>query len=78
MIRRERSAQRLASLLTGTSGTTVRIIYDRAVHRYRVVWTNGPDVAQMSTLAMRHTHSIPGLDLSTLLWDRGTTTPARR
>lgn len=77
MSRRERTVQRLANLLTGTSGSTVRIIYDRAVHRHRVVWTNGLDVAQMSTLAMRHADSIPGLDLSTLVWDRGTTAKVR-
>ncbi|HEV2782331.1 MAG TPA: hypothetical protein VGX25_23310 [Actinophytocola sp.] len=73
MSKHARSARRLASLLTGVSGTVVRIYYDRGLHRHRVVWTNGPDVAQMYTLAMRHAGAIPGLDLTTLLWDRGTT-----
>jgi hypothetical protein len=71
MGQRARRAQQLATLLTNTSGTTVTIFYDRSVHLHRVIWTNGPDVAQMSTLAMRHADTVPGLDLTKLLWDRG-------
>lgn len=70
MGQRARRARQLANLLTGTSGTTVRIFYDREVHRHRVVWSNGPDVAQMYTLAMRHADNVPGLDLTKLMWDR--------
>jgi hypothetical protein len=71
MGQRARRARQLASLLTGMSGTKVTIIYDREAHRHRVIWTKGPDVAQMYTLAMRHASTVPGLDLSKLLWDRG-------
>lgn len=78
MTRRARSARQLASLLTDVSGSVVRVIYDRDIHRHRVVWTNGPDVAQMYTLAMRHAESIRGLDHTMLVWDRDTTAvPAR-
>lgn len=73
MSKRARSARRLASLLTSHSGTFVRIYYDRQIRRYRVVWTNGPDAAQMFTLAVQARDEVPELDISTLLWDRGTT-----
>jgi hypothetical protein len=72
MSKRARSARRLASLLTSKSGTFVRIYYDRQIRRYRVVWTNGPDAAQMFTLAIQASGEVPELDVSTLLWDRGT------
>jgi hypothetical protein len=73
MSKRARSARRLASLLTSNSGTYVRIYYDRQIRRYRVVWTNGPDAAQMFTYAVQSAREVPELDISTLLWDRGTT-----
>lgn len=73
MTLRARGARQLASLLTRSSGTYVRIYYDREIRRYRVVWTNGPDVGQMYTLAVRCAQDVPNLDPSTLLWDRGTT-----
>jgi hypothetical protein len=72
MSKRARSARRLASLLTSKAGTYVRVYYDRQIRRYRVVWTNGPDAAQMFTLAIQSTHEVPELDVATLLWDRGT------
>ncbi|HEV2782789.1 MAG TPA: hypothetical protein VGX25_25645 [Actinophytocola sp.] len=72
MSKRARNARQLASLLTGKSGTLVRVYYDHAIHRHRVIWTRGPDVAQMYNLAMRHAHAVPGLDLTRMLWDRGT------
>jgi hypothetical protein len=67
---RDRAVQRLASLLTSKSGATVRVFYDRQVRRYRVVWTNGPDTAQMYTLAVRFLPEVSKVDPSTLLWDR--------
>lgn len=67
---RDRGVQRLATLLTSKSGSSVRIFYDRQVRRYRVVWTNGPDTAQMYTLAVRSASEVSKLDLSALLWDR--------
>jgi len=73
MSKRARSARRLASLLTSKSGTFVRIYYDRQIRRYRVGWTNGPDAAQMFTFAVTAAREVPELDVSTLLWDRGTT-----
>jgi hypothetical protein len=73
MTLRARGARQLASLLTRSSGTSVRIYYDREIRRYRVVWTNGPDAGQMYTLAARYAQEVPHLDPSTLLWDRGTT-----
>jgi hypothetical protein len=72
MSKRARSARRLASLLTSNSGTFVRIYYDRQIRRYRVVWTNGPDAAQMFTHAMQARDEVPELDVTTLLWDRVT------
>jgi hypothetical protein len=62
-------------LLTSKSGTAVNTYYDSDIARYRVVWTNGPDVAQMYTLAMRHASDIPQLDLTALQWDRATAKP---
>ena len=73
MTKRARSARRLAGLLTSKSGTFVRIYYDRQIRRYRVVWTNGLDAAQMYTHAIHSADEVPELDISTLLWDRGTT-----
>lgn len=73
MSKRARSARRLASLLTSKSGTYVRVYYDRQIRRYRVVWTNGPDAAQMFTFAVQAAGEVPELDVATLLWDRGTT-----
>ena len=73
MSKRARSARRLASLLTSKSGTYVRVYYDRQIRRYRVVWTNGPDAAQMFTYAVQAAGDVPELDVATLLWDRGTT-----
>jgi hypothetical protein len=73
MSKRARSARRLASLLTSKSGTFVRIYYDRQIRRYRVVWTNGPDAAQMFTFAVQSADEVPELDIPNLLWDRGTT-----
>jgi hypothetical protein len=67
---RDRAVRRLAALLTSKSGSFVRIFYDREVRRYRVVWTNGPDTAQMYTIAVRHTPPVSKVDLSALLWDR--------
>jgi hypothetical protein len=72
MSKRARSARRLASLLTSKSGTYVRVYYDRQIRRYRVVWTNGPDAAQMFTFAVQASTEVRELDISTLLWDRGT------
>jgi hypothetical protein len=77
MSRRARRARRLANLLTSESGTAVSTYYDRDIDRYRVAWTNGPDVAQMYTLAIRHASDIPQLDLTTLQWDRATTKPTQ-
>lgn len=73
MSKRAYQARRLASLLTSTSATSVRIYYDRQIRRHRVVWTDGPDVAQMFTLAMNSADAVPDLDITTLLWDRDTT-----
>jgi hypothetical protein len=73
MSRRARDIRRLAGVLTSKSGTLVRIYYDRALRRYRVVWTNGPDVAQMYTLAIQCVDGALDVDVATLLWDRGTT-----
>lgn len=67
----------LASLLTSMSGTAVNTYYDRGIARYRVIWTGGPDVAQMYTLAMRHADDVPELDITALQWDRGTTKTKR-
>ncbi|MBP2323333.1 hypothetical protein JOF56_003718 [Kibdelosporangium banguiense] len=72
MSKRARGARRLASLLTAASHTYVRVYYDRQIRRYRVVWTNGPDASQMFTLAVQASEEVPDLDISTLLWDRGT------
>ncbi|MET0135103.1 MAG: hypothetical protein ABW215_16100 [Kibdelosporangium sp.] len=72
MSKRARSARRLASRLTSKSGTFVRVYYDRQIRRYRVVWTNGPDAAQMFTFAIQSRDEVPELDVATLLWDRGT------
>ena len=69
---RTRGIRRLASLLTRESGTSVKIYYDRAIRRYHVVWTDGPDVAQMYTLVMRYAPEASKLDPSALLWERGT------
>ncbi len=77
MSKRARDIRRLASLLTGKSGTSVRIYYDRALRRYRVVWTNGPDVAQMYTLAIGCVDGALDVDVAALLWDRGTTSQQR-
>jgi hypothetical protein len=73
MTKRARDIRRLAGLLTTKSGTSVRIYYDRAVRRYRVVWTDGPDVAQMFTLAITCANTDLDVDVPTLLWHRDTT-----
>ncbi|MET0233332.1 MAG: hypothetical protein ABW224_01705 [Kibdelosporangium sp.] len=78
MSKRARSARRLASMLTSKSGTYVRVYYDRQIRRYRVVWTNGPDAAQMFTFAVQAAGEVPELDVATLLWDRGTTNNIHR
>ena len=78
MSRRKRSAQQLAGLLSRKSGATVKIYYDDDIRLHRVVWTNGPDVAEMYNLALRWASTLPELDIANLLWDRGATTaPAR-
>lgn len=72
MSKRARSARRLAGLLTRTAGTHVRVCYDREIRRYRVVWSNGPDAAQMYAFAVQKAGEVPELDVAALLWDRGT------
>ncbi|RSM63863.1 hypothetical protein DMH04_17595 [Kibdelosporangium aridum] len=69
--RRQRSARRLATLLSAAAGTWVIVRYDRAARGYRVVWTGGPTSQAMHALAERHAASIPELDLGELDWDRG-------
>jgi hypothetical protein len=78
MSRRKRSAQQLASLLTRKSGALVRVYYDSDIRLHRVVWANGPDVAQMYTLALRWASTLPELDLATLQWDRDTSNGSKR
>jgi hypothetical protein len=73
MSKRARSARRLASLLSAKSGTDVTVHYDRRVHRYRVVWTDGPNAAQMYGLAASAADSVPELDVFDLLWHRNAT-----
>jgi hypothetical protein len=70
MSKRARASRRLSSLLTSKSGSYVRVYYDRETRRYRVVWTDGPDVAQMHTYAVQAAGEILALDIATLLWDR--------
>jgi hypothetical protein len=77
MGKRARNARQLASMLTGTSGTSVTVYYDHAVHRHHVIWTSGPDVTQMYNLAMRHADAVPGLDLTRMIWKRTSTIQTR-
>src|SRR4051812_428098 len=70
MSNRARSSRRLASLLTASSGTFVRIYYDRKSRRYRVVWEDGFDVPQMFNLALANRSEVADLDITTMLWDR--------
>jgi hypothetical protein len=78
MSRRKRSAQQLASLLTRKAGVLVRVYYDSNTREHRVVWANGPDVAQMYTLALRWASTLPELDLAALVWDRDTSMASSR
>jgi len=64
----------LASLLTQKTGADVIVHYDREIHRYRVLWSNGPDAAQMYGLAVRVADFVPELDVFDLLWHRTGTT----
>lgn len=70
MSKRARASRRLASLLTSATGAYVRIYYDRQIRRYRVVWTNGPNVADMHMLAVGKSSEVPEVDIADLLWDR--------
>jgi len=70
MSKRARASRRLSSLLTSKARTYVRVYYDRQIRRYRVVWTDGPDVARMHAYAVAESSQVPDLDIATLLWDR--------
>ncbi|WP_344878774.1 hypothetical protein [Allokutzneria multivorans] len=70
MSTRARSARRLASLLAVRTGVHVVVRYDRLLRRYQVVWIDGPDEAQMRTVAMANATVVPDIDLGELLWHR--------
>jgi hypothetical protein len=76
--KRARASRRLSSLLTRKSGIYVRVYYDRQIRRYRVVWTDGPNVAQMYAYAVAESGLMPELDITTLLWDRVTSDKTTR
>lgn len=69
---RARKSRLLASKLTAKSGTYVRVYYDRKIRRYRVVWTSGPNVEEMFTLASGVAPEVPEMNIGELLWDRQT------